>query len=357
MKEIRAITGKSLLALICSLFLAFQPILGAPELCAERSAWILHPSVVSLPLVFHREPSNASESIAVAKLTGTADKNGQPLLNGSIVSSGDVLSTHGNSALLLSSTPQERLWLGPNTSARLTKEAENVAVTLQRGTLGFQTRGHIQVTFENHDGLAIRSRPESLALAQLSLINNQEAHVRLQEGFLELVQGDRTVLLQPEKSAAISAREVGSSAALSTKKSHGDQEKPSGQSDTGSISVTVVNAELFVVSGADVTLTSTSGQTLTAHTTPEGKFNFSNVPPGNYTLHVNASGYKSYELPNVVVRSGNESSLFVQLGGKGKSSNNLLLWVIVGSAAAGGIGAYLGTRGSSSSSTSPSTTQ
>ena len=147
------------------------------------------------------------ESIAVAKLTGTADRNGQPLINGSIVSSGDSLSTHGDSALLLTSTPQERLWLGPNTSAKLTKDAGNVAVALERGTLGFQTRGHIQVTFENHDGLALRSRPDTPALAQLSFVNNQEAQVRVQEGSLELVQGSHSVLLQPEKSGSISASE------------------------------------------------------------------------------------------------------------------------------------------------------
>ena len=144
----------------------------------------------------------------MAKLTGTPDRNGQPLLNGSIVASGDILTTHGDSALLLTSTPHERLWLGPNTSAKLTKEAGNVAVALEHGTVGFQTRGHIQVTFENHDGLALRSRPGSPALAQLSFVNNQEAQVRLQEGSLELVQGSHSVLLQPEKSGSSSASDT-----------------------------------------------------------------------------------------------------------------------------------------------------
>lgn len=62
--------------------------------------------------------------IAVAKLTGTVKRNGQPLVNGSIVFSGDLLSTRGNSAVLLASgpPPRENL-LGPNTSARFTKEA------------------------------------------------------------------------------------------------------------------------------------------------------------------------------------------------------------------------------------------
>src|SRR5208337_4938166 len=132
MREIGAIGGRGLLALICSLLLVFPPVSGASDvsLIAEVDSFG----------IFNEGPNNAPESIAVANLTGTADKNGQPLLNGSIVSSGDVLSTHGDSAILLASVPQERLWLGPNTSAKLTKEEGNLAVALTRGTLSFQTR-------------------------------------------------------------------------------------------------------------------------------------------------------------------------------------------------------------------------
>lgn len=338
MRGIQAIKG--LTALICSLLMVFQPVLGAPT-----------PS-----------PTGADANlIAVAKLTGTADRNGQPLLNGSIVSSGDSLSIHGNSALLLASSPQERIWLGPNTTAKITKDVGNVAIALKQGTIGFQTRGHIQVTFENHDGLAVRSRPDSPALAQLSFLNDQEAQVRLQEGSLELVEGGRTVLLQPEKSSSISTSGSHLLNEAPAKKNSGAQAEAASQSDTGSVTGTVVNAGLFAVPGANVTLTSTAGKTLTAVTGQEGKFAFNDVPPGSYTLHVTRQGYKSYDLPNVVVRAGNESNLYVQLGGgaakQGGGPSNLMLWVILGGAAAGGIGAYLATKGSSSPSpSSPSTT-
>ena len=111
-----------------------------------------------------------------------------------------------------------------------------------------------------------------------------------------------------------------------------------------------------------MTLTNTAGKTLTTQTTQEGKFVFENVPPGSYTLHVAHAGYQNYDLPNVVVRAGNESNLYVQLAGGGvaaKGSNNhLVLWlVIAGGAAAAGIGAALASHGSSSSSNSPSTVQ
>jgi hypothetical protein len=372
MRGTGAVAAKGLTALICSLLMVFQPILGAPAPsptgAANRGAQVraagtraLAGTIVeAMPflLLFPSLPEAAADPalIAVVTLTGTVDRNGQPLVNGSIVSSGDFLSTHGDSALLLASAPQERIWLGPNTSARFTKEAGNVLVALERGTLGFQTRGHVQVTFEKHDGLAIRSRANSLALAQLSFVNNQEAQVRVQEGSLELVQGDRSVLLQPEKSSSISTNGTHLVNEVPTNKDLGAQAESATGSGTGSIRGTVVNTQLLVLSAADVTLTNATGKTFTTHTTQEGKFTFNNVPPGNYTLHVTRQGYKSYDLPNVPVRAGNESTLFVTLAGGGAKqgvSNNLWLWLVVGGAAAGGIGAYLGTRGGSAS-TSPS---
>lgn len=338
MKEKRATAGTAL-ALICSMLLALQPVFDVSE-----EAWAAG----------HGPGSGVnSESIAVANLTGLADRNGQPLLNGSVISSGDSLSTYGNSALLLSSTPQERLWLGPNTSVKLTKTGSTVAVSLDRGTLGFRTHGHIQVIFESHDGLALRSRPNTPALAQLSLIN-QEAQVRVQEGSLELVKGDRSVLLQPENSF-VKATNSAVTAGERTRNNPGEQAQSSNEPDTGSIAGTVVNSGLFAIEGAHVTLSDTAGRTFTAVTNAEGKFTLTNVPPGDYTLKVVHSGYQNYNLPNVVVRSGNESTLFVQLsggGGGGGNNHTLLILLLVGAGAAGGIGAYLGTKGSSS--TSPS---
>jgi len=352
MREIGAIGGRGVLALICSLLLVFPPVSGA-------SGAPLIAEVESFGSTQFEGSSNLPESIAVAKLTGTVERNGQPLLNGSIVSSGDVLSTHGDSAILLAAVPQERLWLGPDTSAKLTKESGNLAVALTRGTLSFQSRGHIQVRIENHDGLALRSRPDTLVVAQLSLVNNLQAQVRVQEGSLELVEGNRSVPLQPGQPRRISSTASGSLEGPTANKKLTAQEAAATQSETGSIAGNVVSSELFVVSGADVTLTGAAGKTLTATTDQDGKFAFSDVPPGTYNLRVVKPGFQTYELKDVVVRAGNESSLYVQMGGGGgaKKNNNVLLWVVIGGGAAAGIGAYAATRGSSSSSNSPSTTQ
>jgi hypothetical protein len=342
MSAMRALSGKGLLAVLCSTLLAYQPASGFPS--ATLGGRVNNTE---------RESADAPASIAMAKLTGTADRNGQPLVNGSLISSGDLLQTHTNSAVLLTSAPQERLWIGPNTSAKLTKDEGKLAVALERGTVSFESHGHIQVTLESHDGLTFRSRSESAVRAQLSLMDHQQAQVKVQQGALELVQGDHAVLLQPNQPSAFSAGGSSTSSALRAARSE------SGQLDTevGSINGTVVNNALFAIADAKVTLTTAAGKTLTVQSDQVGKFTFNDLAPGTYKLHVEKTGFDVYDLPNVVVRGGNESSLYVQLSGAGAKSSggnrSILLWVIIGGAAAGGIGAYLGTRGSKST-TSPS---
>lgn len=346
MCTVRAISGRGFLALVCSLLVAYQPASGFSGSFSRDDSNGSHGGAISI-----RGP------IAMAKLTGSADRNGQPLLNGSIVSSGDSLQTHTNSALLLTAAPQERVWLGPNTSAKLTREAGTLGVSLERGTVGFESQGHIQVTLEDHDGLTLRSRTDAAVRAQLSFVSHQEARVKVQEGTLELVQGGRSVLLRPEQTKSLSASGSRFPSNLPAKTNSSQGADSAGQAEPGSITGTVVTKDLFAVSTANLTLTNTAGKTFETTSDQEGKFTFGNIPPGTYTLHVVKSGYQNYDLPNVVVRSANESSLYVQLGSagmkKGNSSNNILIWVIVGGAAAGGIGAYLGTRGTKST-TSPS---
>ena len=344
MNTMRA-SGKGLLALFCSLLLIYQPASGLSNTGthAESSGT-------------DSAPASAPALIAMAKVTGSADRNGQPLLNGSVVSSGDSIETHTNSALLLTATPEERLWLGPNTTAKLSKDAGTLAVALERGTIRFESRGHMKISLQSNDGLTLRSRSNTGVRAQLSFFDHQQAQVRVQEGSLELVQGDHTVLLRPNGSSPLTAGGSGYTAEPTPRRSGQDS---ASQTEPGSINGTVVNAGLFAIASANVTLTNTAGKALTTQTDQEGKFAFSNLTPGTYTLHVEKAGFEPYSLSNVLVRSANESTLYVQLGGgggtaKGGTGNNsVLLWVIVGGAAAGGIGAYLATRGSKST-TSPS---
>ena len=334
MNELQRMSLRGQVAVICALLMVCEPLSGAT------------PS--SLAASSHNSPSDSS-LIAIAKVTGSVERNGQPLLNGSVVSSGDSLSIHDKSALLLTSTPQERVLLSANTSARVSKSTNVVLVTLIHGTVSFRTQGHLQVSFESHDGLALRSHSEGPASGQVSFGPHQQAQVQVQEGTLELVRGDHSMLLQPK--LFFPSPNGGTARTSST-------QSAVPQGETGSIVGTVVSSQLFAVSGADVTLTDAAGKTLTTQTNQEGKFSFENVPSGSYTLHVVHAGYPNYDLPNVVVRAGNESDLYVQLGEGGtaaKANNNhLVLWLVIAGGAAAGIGAALA-AGHGSSSNSPST--
>jgi Carboxypeptidase regulatory-like domain len=343
MRATRAIGPRGLVGLICSLLLVLQPVFGAQSPLGTGAVTSgVDAMLVPLLALSHPEVTRDAELIAVAKVTGTAERNGRPLLNGSIVSSGDLLRTDGRSALLLASTPEERLWLGPYTSARVTKDGENVAVALEQGTLGFETRGHIQVTFEQHDGMAIRSRSGSLALAQLTFVNHEEAQVRVEEGSLELVQGDQSVLLQPEQPRSISVTNAPLAANPRAKTDLGAQAGSQTESNTGSVKGTVVGPKLFVVSGANVALTDASGNTLTTITDQQGNFTFTKVSVGTYTLSVVHPGFSNYETRNVAVTSGKEASVYVQLaeggGGGGNKHTGLIIGVVAGVGAAVGIG-------------------
>jgi Carboxypeptidase regulatory-like domain len=349
-RYVATLSGRASIALVCSLLIVFQPAFGAQEAVTSAAA---------LPLISGAAGEPAPELIAVAKLSGTVDRNGQPLANGSVIASGDSLSTHGNSALLLASTPEERLWLGANTDVKLSKDGATVNVAMVRGTVTFRSHGHVQISVENHDGAVLRSTSNGPVLAQVSLVGGEQAQVRVKEGSLELVEGGRTMLLQPERAGRLSAS---STSRLDDSVAKGDgEDAQTTTATTGAVNGTVVDAGLFVVTGAEVTLTSAAGKTFTATTGQDGKFTFLNLQPGNYTLHVTKSGFKAYDLKDVVVRSGNESSLFVHLGSGGKAtgtgSNKTLMWVLIGGAgAAAGIGAALAGHGSSNN-TSPSTTQ
>jgi hypothetical protein len=308
----------------------------------------------TLAVVSGEFPEPESDLIAVAKLSGTADRNGEALVNGSIIASGDSLRTHADSALLLAASPEERLWLGPNTDVKLSKEGNDVKVAVAHGTVTFRSRGHVVVTVENHDGIALRCHLNSPVVAQVSLVGDEQAHVRVQQGSLELVQAGRTMLLQPgrERVPALETEPIGRT--MPTSGSH--QEQAEGTASTGVINGTVVDPALTVVPDAKVTLTNAAGETSTATTGVDGKFTFASLQPGTYTLHVTKSKYKPYELSGVTVRGGNASSLFIQLGGAtGAGSNKTLIWVLVGGGAAAGIGAAAAASGGSSHNTSPST--
>src|SRR5512140_1761646 len=84
---------------------------------------------------------------------------------------------------------------------------------------------------------------------------------------------------------------------------------PQATISTGAISGTVTDATGAVVMGAKVTIQSkaTGGQ-LTMQTTGTGAFNSGAVIPGEYSIHITQTGFKSVEVP-VTVQVGSVVSV------------------------------------------------
>jgi hypothetical protein len=73
-------------------------------------------------------------------------------------------------------------------------------------------------------------------------------------------------------------------------------------SSTGALSGTVTDPSGGVVAKATVTLTSlATGQMRTATTGENGSYQFSLLPPGNYSVHFEAAGFKSVDVTSVAV--------------------------------------------------------
>src|SRR6267378_3627574 len=77
------------------------------------------------------------------------------------------------------------------------------------------------------------------------------------------------------------------------------------QTTSGSLSGTVTDAHGAAVPGAMVRVTSTSrGELSTAKTEDDGRFVFPQLEPGQYTLRVEARGFKAFE--KAVVLNAND---------------------------------------------------
>jgi hypothetical protein len=96
-----------------------------------------------------------------------------------------------------------------------------------------------------------------------------------------------------------------------------------GQTTSGSISGTVVDSQQGSISGAAVTLAEASKVlTFETRTNGAGGFVFAQAPPGNYTLRVEAAGFKKLERTGVVLNANdslNVGSLALAVGAVSES--------------------------------------
>ena len=79
------------------------------------------------------------------------------------------------------------------------------------------------------------------------------------------------------------------------------------QTTSGSISGTVLDAQAAAIPGANVSALETLQKfTFTAKTNESGMFVFTQVPPGTYTIKVEAAGFKTLERPALVVNANDK---------------------------------------------------
>ncbi len=86
-----------------------------------------------------------------------------------------------------------------------------------------------------------------------------------------------------------------------------------GQSSTGTLRGQVQDVLGGLVVGANVTVTDGAGVARTATTDEQGQYAFAGLPPGRYTLQINAPSFELYENTEVEVTAGTSAPLNVVL--------------------------------------------
>ena len=83
-----------------------------------------------------------------------------------------------------------------------------------------------------------------------------------------------------------------------------------GQTTTGSLTGNLVDPSGAAIAGADVSITEQGRQTsLSTKTDESGRFAFTTLQPGNYTLDVKHQGFKALKRENIALLANDDYSL------------------------------------------------
>ena len=91
-----------------------------------------------------------------------------------------------------------------------------------------------------------------------------------------------------------------------------------GQSNLASVTGIVTDAATAVIPGVSVTIVnSETGLSRNVQTNEEGSYTITNLPPGTYVLTAQASGFRTYQLKDVVLQVGQtlRSDIRLEVGG------------------------------------------
>ena len=318
---------------------------------AMRTLWGQTVSVfLAVLLVFLPAISETAGLIGAAKAVGRVRVNGVRLPAEGTVFGGDRIST-GRASILTLSSPGERIRFAPESRAQLVKVGSTTVIELVQGEVAFRSTGHLRVALAGYEVIA-RSQTGSPVVARVALSESGKARVWAVQGGIEVVSANQTFFLDPGTAAMISVlgpQETETAESTDSSSEVQEATEPAPGSLTGSL----VDERRFVVRGARVILTSAAGATYATETNQVGAFRFEGLPPGLYKLRVSKPGLPRFELPDVQVAPGEESSLgVITVRGGGGAKTGIIIGVLA-AAVGGGLGAALALGGGDEGTTTP----
>ena len=91
--------------------------------------------------------------------------------------------------------------------------------------------------------------------------------------------------------------------------------------ETGSIAGTVQDNSAAVIPGATVTVRNAAGVTQTGTSDEKGEFLVGGLPPGTYTVHVAAAGFKDFKAASIEVTAGQIARVIAEMAPAGVSTS------------------------------------
>jgi len=140
--------------------------------------------LVGLPV----SAASANNLVGVATGSGQATINGQQIYGQASVYSGDWLQTGEKSPLTVVAAPQERIQLAADSRARLLKNAGITKVSLEQGSLDFESVGSTLAVL-GATGVEVRPAGTTQAIARLTAMPKGVYQVSVAKGAVDVVNG------------------------------------------------------------------------------------------------------------------------------------------------------------------------
>jgi hypothetical protein len=162
MRAMRAIGEKGLLAMLCSMLMAFQPVFGTP----------------------------AAQFLGTMNGSGPLELNGITVPTGTLVYSGNRIETSPQGSGYMALAQGGRIILGQSTSAQVVDSSEGYWVRLDHGVIGAVSSAKAPIVI-TAGGITVRTK-KATGTFEVSL-NGSSLKVVARHGSALVVEGNRTI--------------------------------------------------------------------------------------------------------------------------------------------------------------------